>query len=60
LENIQDAQTQDRKWTAVDQSYGIYTHTCTMMSAYSAILSLFNLEPDEEFKKMIVENAQKK
>ena len=46
--------TQDKIRVAVNQALGIYKQTCTMMSTYSAILSLYNMEVDEKLKKKIV------
>lgn len=51
----------DKKRTVVNQSItldnGIYRSACTMMSSYSAILSLFNKKENRYFKKNIINNA---
>jgi len=50
----------DKTWAAVDQSFGNYTHACTMMSTYSSILSLFNMKEKKSEKDAIIAAAQKK
>ena len=50
----------DKVWAAVDQSYGDYTHACTLMSTYSAILSLFNLSEKKSEKDAIIKRAVEK
>lgn len=49
---------QDRKRTAVDQSTGMFVNTCTMMSTYSSILSLYNKDVNKKEKKEIVLYAE--
>ena len=49
----------DKIWWAVDQSYGDYSHACTMMSTYSSILSLFNLSEKNSDKDAILAKAVK-
>ncbi len=50
----------DKIWAAVDQSYGNYTHMCTMLSTYSAILSLFNMKEKNSEKDAILKRGIEK
>lgn len=58
-EDYEDLPEQDTKRVAVNQNYGDYTMACTMMSSYSIILSLYNMEEKEEEKQAIIKQAVK-
>ncbi len=48
---------QDKIRKTTDQSYGQYTHACTMMSTYWGILSIFNMDTQEAEKEEIIKEA---
>lgn len=60
ISKLNDLPPIDERLVEVDQSYGKYTHMCTMMSTYSTILSLFNTESKDSEKDHILEIAEQR